>query len=52
MSYFSGLEYPGTFGVPELILQDIATELFEAHKTRTVPGKPGRLEFLIIYQIK
>jgi hypothetical protein len=51
MSYFSGLENPGTFGVPELILRDIGTELFGTHKTRTVPGKPGGMGSLIIYQI-
>jgi hypothetical protein len=44
--YFYDLEKPGTFGVPNRILRDIRAELFKTHKTRTVPGKVGRMESL------
>jgi hypothetical protein len=45
---FPWLETPSTFGVPNRILQDTRTELFNAHKTGTGPVRPGRMGSLLI----
>jgi hypothetical protein len=43
MSYFYGLENPGTFGVPNRIFRDTETELFRFRKNETDPENPGRM---------
>ena len=35
MSYFYDLEKPGTFGIPNRILQDAGTEFFKMNETGT-----------------
>jgi hypothetical protein len=45
MSYFYDLEKSGTVGVPKRVLHD-TEHIFKTQKTRTVPGKPGLMEYL------
>jgi len=42
MLYIYNLEKRGTFGVPNLILKETATDVLKNHKPVTVPGKPER----------
>jgi hypothetical protein len=43
MLYFYDLKKSGTFGVLKEILRDTETVFFKPLKTRTFPGKPGRM---------
>jgi hypothetical protein len=44
--YFSNVQNPGIFGVPNQILRDTGTELLRTHKTTSVPIKPRLMESL------
>ena len=45
--FFSCFGTPGIFGIPNGILQDIGTELFNTQKTGTVPVNAGRMGSLL-----
>jgi len=51
MSTLGELEKAGTFGVPNWILWDAATELCKPHKSVNVLRKSGRRRFLIMYDL-
>jgi hypothetical protein len=48
MLYFYDTEKPGIFGVPNRILRDTGTDVFNIHKTETVPEKPEQMGSLLL----
>jgi hypothetical protein len=48
MSYFHHSEKHGTFNVPNRILRDNGTEVFNTHKIGTVPEKTVQMWYLLL----